>query len=265
MDGLWIGGIGSWHLGRERHEEGPDSARQHRDPTPGPPPHPEMIAESPFRSTERGIEDGRYGHLHMADLPAPDHLAEFDRFVELAAARRSILRIDPDRAVDPALIDRLLATAATAPNHRRTFPWRFRVITGEGRRRLGEALAATVLAEAGPDADADPAKVAKARSKYLRAPVVLVIASRAGDDPITTAENRDAVAAAVQTLLLGATAAGLASLWSTGLAALSPEVAELCQFDASDTILGLVYLGHPTATLEPIERPQPESLWLDPA
>ncbi len=179
-------------------------------------------------------------------------------FTTLARRRRSNLRIDPDRLVEPELLEAVLGAAATAPNHHRTTPWRFRVITGEGRRGLGDALAAELLAEAGSEPISAAAGVAKARAKYLRAPVMVVVAARAGDDPVTTIENRDAVAAAIQTLMLAATAAGLASLWSTGAAARSAEVAKFCHLDPTDAIVGLIYLGWPTSELDPVERPRPE-------
>lgn len=185
----------------------------------------------------------------------------WNSFAELAGRRRSNLRIDPDRAVDPDLLERLIRTAATAPNHHRTNPWRFRIITGEGRRGLGEALASDLDGESATAVDA--ARVAKARSKYLRAPVIVAVASRPGADPLTTTENRDAVAAAIQTLLLAATDAGLASLWSTGAAVTSGSVARFCGFDPEDAIVGLIYLGWPTALLDDTERPMPDLAHID--
>lgn len=193
----------------------------------------------------------------------------WNSFAELAGRRRSNLRIDPDRAVDPELLEGLIRIAATAPNHHRTFPWRFRIITGEGRRGLGEAVASDLASDlfgdltGGSTSGVDAARVAKARTKYLRAPVMVAVASRAGEDATTTIENRDAVAAAIQTLLLAATDEGLASLWSTGAAVTSPSVARFCGFDPSDAIVGLVYLGWPTAQLDDIERPAPEVSRID--
>ena len=90
---------------------------------------------------------------------------DLDALAALARTRRTNLRVDPDRRVPVALIERLIELAQCAPNHKRTWPWRFAVLTGPARASLGEALA-TFLAEAG----ADEAKVAKARTKYLRAP-----------------------------------------------------------------------------------------------
>jgi nitroreductase len=179
---------------------------------------------------------------------------------ELARRRRSNLRVDRDRQVPDELVRRLCRLASWAPNHHRTAPWRFCAVTGDGRHAIGEALAEDLL-EAGED---DPARIAKARTKYTRAPVVLVVASAPGPDPVTTAENRDAVAAAVQTLLLGATAAGLATLWSTGAAARSRRISELCGFGPDDTLVGLVYVGWPVSEpAEPAERPDPTLTRLD--
>jgi nitroreductase len=176
-------------------------------------------------------------------------------FETIASLRRSSLRVDPDHAIPDELIDRLIAVSATAPNHRRTFPWRFRIITDRGRAELGEALAQDLV-----EANQPAAKIEKARSKYLRAPVLIAVASVAGEDATMTAENRDAVSAAIQTLLLGATAAGLASYWSTGAAMTSVRLREFCGFDETDTIVGLLYLGWPIGDPPPIDRPAPESL-----
>ena len=179
-----------------------------------------------------------------------DPLASFE---QVATHRRSSLFVDRERVVTEELLDRLIAVAATAPNHKRTFPWRFRVITGEGRVQLGEALAQDLI-----EADQAEAKIEKARAKYLRAPAILAIASIRGENDTMTAENRDAVSAAIQTLLLGATAAGLASYWSTGAAMTSTRLREFCGFDHSDTVVGVIYLGWPTGSPPPIERPAPE-------
>ena len=183
---------------------------------------------------------------------------DLDALAALARTRRTNLRVDPDRRVPVALIERLIELAQCAPNHKRTWPWRFAVLTGPARASLGEALA-TFLAEAG----ADEAKVAKARTKYLRAPALLAVASAAEADPLRTAENRDAVAASVQNVLLGATAAGLASYWGTGPVVDAPAVKELCGFSAADQVVAIVYLGWPLdAGPAAPERPEPRVRWL---
>ena len=156
-------------------------------------------------------------------------------------ARRSNLRVDPEREVAAELLQRLCALVTWAPNHKRTEPWRFVAFTGPGRARLGAALEASQRA-AGV---IEEAKLAKARTKYGRAPVVLAVVAAGGDDPVRRDENRDAVSAGIQNLLLGATAAGLATLWSTGGATSAGTVRDLCGCAPGDQIVGLVYLGWP--------------------
>ena len=46
--------------------------------------------------------------------------------------------VDRERPVPRDLVDELCALAAWAPNHKRTWPWRFAIAEGEGRARLGE-------------------------------------------------------------------------------------------------------------------------------
>lgn len=177
----------------------------------------------------------------------------YDSFTALVQARRSNLRVDADRPVPAELIEGLCRLATLAPNHRRTEPWRFAVCTGAGRARVGAALEAALRARGVTDG----ARLAKARTKYLRAPVLLVVACAPSPDPVVAAEDRDAVAAGVAHILLGATALGLASLWSTGEAAALPEVREACGFDPGDTIVGLVYLGWPVEEAPSPGRTEP--------
>jgi nitroreductase len=167
--------------------------------------------------------------------------AALDRIEAVVRARRSTLRVDAQREVPMVLVHRLCALGTWAPNHKRTEPWRFVAFTGAGRNRLGEAFEASQRA----DGVTDDAKLAKARTKYGRAPVVLAVVAAGDDSPVRRDENRDAVSAAIQNLLLGATAAGLASLWSTGGATTAPAVRALCGCAPADQIVGLVYLGWP--------------------
>ena len=192
--------------------------------------------------------------------PSPDGDGELDTIESVAWRRRSNLRVDPDRPVPHELVERLCRLASWAPNHHKTRPWKFCAVTGSGRTALGAALAQELVA----GGEENPAKIAKARMKYTRAPLVLVVASSPGPDEVCTAENRDAVSAAVQNLLLGATASGLASLWSTGAAARSTRVAEVCGFEPTDTVVGLVYLGWPVADANArVDRPEPFLCVLD--
>jgi nitroreductase len=182
----------------------------------------------------------------------PDTMTSaFDTFAELARSRRTHMLVDRDREVAPELIERLCELATWAPNHKKTWPWRFASLTGVARERLGEAFVADMI-----DHDfGDEGKRAKTLTKYTRAPNVLVIGCASHDNPTIHAENRDAVAAAVQTLLLGATAAGLASFWSTPPLIDARRVLDLCGFEPDDRLVAVIYLGVPAGTVEAPPRP----------
>jgi nitroreductase len=173
-----------------------------------------------------------------------------DEFAALVRARRTSMLVDKDRAVPQELVEELCALAQWAPNHKRTWPWRFAMVDGDGRTRLGNVIA-DAMERHGDAAD----KVAKTRGKYLRTPCTLVVGASAGDSANRTAENRDAVAAGIQNLLLGATAHGLASYWGSCPYGANDAVADLCGFDVGTHIAAIIYLGWATDTVTPPERP----------
>ena len=67
---------------------------------------------------------------------------------------------------------------------------------------------------------------------------MVVAWAAAHDDPVLHGENRDAVAAGIENMLLGATAVGLATYWSTGAAASDPGI--------NAAAAGLYFLLDPT-------------------
>lgn len=172
--------------------------------------------------------------------------------------RRTNLRIDREAPVDPEIVAELCLAATWAPNHKLSEPWRFAVLTGAARKRLGE-IAAGGLLRAGVT---DETRLQQTAVKYLRAPVVVAVGCAPHPDPIRHAEDRDAVAAGVQNFLLAATAAGLASYWATGPAARLPETVELCEFEPGTEIVALVYLGRPSGEAPDTNRQPPRITWL---
>ncbi|MDQ1425142.1 MAG: hypothetical protein QOD72_2640, partial [Acidimicrobiaceae bacterium] len=98
-------------------------------------------------------------------------------------------------------------------------------------------------------------RLAKTRSKYERAPVVVLVGSAGHDNPHVDEENRYAVASGVQNLLLGATAAGLASFWSSPPVTPAPAVNALAGFAPDVQLVAVVYLGWPSGAVETPPRP----------
>lgn len=180
-----------------------------------------------------------------------DERTAFDDLATLIRSRRTSLLMDRERPVPTDVVAELCGLATWAPNHKKTWPWRFALFTDDGRRRLGETMVAD-MREAGVG---DEVKHTKTTGKYMRAPAVLVVAAAPHDNEMLDVENRDAVAAGVQNLLLGATALGLASFWSTPGLTRPPRVLDLCGFDRADRIVGIIYLGWPDGVCAVPDRP----------
>ena len=173
---------------------------------------------------------------------------------DLVQSRRTNMLVDREREVPETIIRDLCELALWAPNQKRTWPWRFAAFSGDGRVRLGEACAQDLIS-AGSD---DEIKINKVRSKYTRVPTVLVIGSAPDEHPTFHEENRDAVAAGIQNALLGATALGLASFWSTAPVIDGVQTLALCGFEPATRLIGMIYLGWPSGDALPGMRPDLE-------
>jgi nitroreductase len=187
----------------------------------------------------------------MASEPASTSVG-YDNFSELVRSRRTSMIVDQERDVPTDLVAELCGLATWAPNHKRTWPWRFALFTGDGRARLGDAMA-DEMERVG---FGDDTKRAKTRTKYLRTPATLVVGCAPHDNDMLHTENRDAVAAGIQNVLLGATALGLASFWSSPALERPKAVLDLCEFDPDDRLVGIIYLGWSAQHCPAPERPQ---------
>lgn len=159
--------------------------------------------------------------------------------------RRSVPKVRPERP-PRHLIEQIIDAAGHAPNHHHTQPWRFVVLTGEERARLGEIWAAIVRAGL-PDPDSPEAQdqIAKARAKPFRAPVVIAVAAIPSDAPkVIESEELAATAAAVENMLIAAHSLGLGAMWRTGKPAYHPAVKEFLGLPPRARIVAFVYVGY---------------------
>lgn len=181
---------------------------------------------------------------------------------EAIFARTSIAKVKPD-PVPQASIERLLAAAVQAPNHHRNRPWRFVVLRGEARSRLGDVMASSLQAQA-PDTPEAVLNIEKA--KPLRAPVVIAVGVDKPLNPkIVEIENVCAAAASVENLLLAAVGQGLGAMWRTGKAATDPRVKTFLGFEPDQQVIGFIYLGYPESPRQPTERPSYDdrTVWME--
>ena len=173
-----------------------------------------------------------------------------DELEGLITARRSNLLIDGAREVDSVLVDRIVTSAQWAPNHKRTWPLRVAVITGNSRRTLGDTIADAMAVHGD-----DEMKVTKTRGKFMRSPVIIVVAAGEGATQNETEENKYAVAAGVQNMLLMAESFGLAALWGSPAKGANGAITTLCSMESTDHVMGIIYVGWPTQSVAAPLRP----------
>jgi nitroreductase len=146
-----------------------------------------------------------------------------------AIRRRRTHKQYGDEPVPVETVRALVDLARSAPNHKLTNPWRFRLLGPETRAAI--------------DALVPEQEVVKLR----RAPTLLLATAAVSDDPVLAEEDVLATGAAVYALLLAATDRGLASYWRTPGCFRDEAVRSLLGLAANERVVALVHLGPPAS------------------
>ena len=175
--------------------------------------------------------------------------------VALLQQRRSVApQLLREPGPGPAEIETLLGIAARVPDHGRLVPWRFILIEGEARRRLGEVLAKAFQADH-PGAAAD--QIAAERDRFTWAPLVVAVVSRVTPHvKIPDWEQVLSAGAVCMNLLNAATALGYGASWLTGWAAFDRRVLDALGLRPGERIAGFIHMG--TARETPSDRDRPD-------
>jgi nitroreductase len=159
--------------------------------------------------------------------------------IEGILSRTSALKLS-EPAPTRADVEKIIAAGVRAPDHGRLRPWRFIVLEGDARKKLGNAMA-ELLRQKMPDAA--ESQLAAEAAKPLRAPMIIAVAAKIAKGKIPEIEQVAAVAAALENMFLAAHALGYGAMWKTGGAAYAASVKELLGLTAEDHIVGYLYLG----------------------
>lgn len=175
--------------------------------------------------------------------------------------RRSIFPVQyNDAPIAKEVIEKVLEAANWAPTHRKTEPWRFKVMQGETLEKLGLFLSLKYL-----ETEANPKefKAKKLIENPKKAGAIIAICMQR--DPMKSVPEWEEIAAtamAVQNMWLMCTELGIGAYWS------SPHITkfmgEFFEMNNEEACLGFFYMGHydteiPDATRTPIEE---KTVWL---
>ncbi|MBD8909397.1 nitroreductase family protein [Methylorubrum zatmanii] len=181
--------------------------------------------------------------------------APCDQTLALLRTRRSVpppLLTGPGPTAEE--LDGWLTVAARVPDHGKLAPWRFLVIEGEARERIGAIIAATHAADF---PDADEKRLAQERQRLTHAPVVVGVVSRAGPHvKIPEWEQLLSAGAVCMNLVVAANAAGYATSWLTEWFAYDRRVLDALGLDPAERIAGFIHIGRPREV--PSDRPRPD-------
>lgn len=185
---------------------------------------------------------------------------------EAIKTRRSIPLIS-DKEVSKELIEQVIESAVYAPNHFRTEPWRFFVLIGDGRKKLGEVFADIMTARLeDPHSEESKKKIQRIESNPLRSPVIISVGVEPSDkDRVILKEEFAAVSAAIQNMLLTANALGLGTIWRSGSICYDRKVSDFFGLSEKGEMAGFIYLGYPEIEPNPISRTDAKELttWIE--
>lgn len=172
---------------------------------------------------------------------------------EAIETRRAVRKYRPD-PVSREEIQKVLAAANWAPSAMNRQQWEFIVVTGEKILELGESYRA-IIEEITRTWDPSPLRGSLSREEFIRfaasyggAPVVIVVLTDAADSHDLFRANLESASAAMENLLLAATALGLGTCWMTGPLRDEKAIRRVLGIPENKEIVAVTPLGHPQET-----------------
>ena len=170
-------------------------------------------------------------------------------------------RVSVPRVIEPGVssleLDLILRAGLRACDHGRLKPYRFILLEGEARVRLGEAMSDYLY---GGLVDASEDAIEAAKNKALRAPTLLsVIFCPRNHEKIPETEQVITAGCAAQLIVTAAHMLGLGAIWRTGSAIYSEEVSRMLELDENEQVVAMIYLGRSAGDMPSPPEVDPET------
>lgn len=167
----------------------------------------------------------------------------FNRIDHIIRSRRSVKPFLMNGGKIPdAQVQSLLELADWAPTHGLTEPWRFVVYANPANfcHRHAQLYKENTPAIHFIQGVYDNLYTQGDKVSH----VIIAIMQRGNLAKIPVSEEAAATAAAIQNILLGATALNIASFWNTGGMVLKPAMHSFLNLRDEDQVMGVIYLGY---------------------
>lgn len=170
---------------------------------------------------------------------------DFETVARIIRDRRTIKAAAMNgQSIPDTTIQQLLQLADYAPTHARTEPWRFFVYSGEALKQFCQDHARLYWENTPEETRKQQTFDNLAQAGDMVSHLVITAMRRTPEAKIPAMEELAATAAAVQNVLLGAEAMGIAAIWNTGGMALKPAMKDYLKLQADDQVVGFLYLGY---------------------
>ncbi len=152
-------------------------------------------------------------------------------------------------------IDQLLTIGSRVPDHKKQVPWRYLVISGDSRAKLGKVLR-SVFQKNNPETDSSILDFEE--NRFMRAPLIITVVSTATPENPKVPEWEQILSAGAvcQNILIAANAMGFAAQWLSEWYAYDEAVLAELGLSANERIAGFIYIGK--ASKDPAERGRPD-------
>jgi len=179
--------------------------------------------------------------------------------IEAIHKRRAVrqYRQDPVKKED---LHTILDAANWAPSGMNRQPWEFVVVTGKKIPEMGASYR-KVSEEYTRNWDLSPMRGSLTKEEFIRfaetyggAPVVLVVLTDSNDNPDLRKAYLESASAAMENLLLAATAFGLGTCWMTGPLRDEKSLRRILTIPEDKEIVAITPLGYPQGV--PREQPR---------
>lgn len=170
---------------------------------------------------------------------------------DLIKNRRSVFPAQyNDKPIAKTDIEKILEAANWAPTHKKTEPWRFKVLMGESKEKLGLFLSLKYM-----ETEPRPKefKVKKIMGNPKRAGAIIAICMQR--DPLESLPEWEEIAAtamAVQNMWLCCTEMGIGCYWSSPGSIKYMD--EFFEMENGEKCLGLFYMGYYDQELPEVTR-----------
>lgn len=151
----------------------------------------------------------------------------------------------------------ILESARWAPNHKRTEPWRYKIVQGEARQRFAEFLIKKYEENTPAELQSERKKQDLA-NKPLKSDKIILICMQ--NSPILPEwEELAATAMSVQNMWLMCTAIGIGAYWSSP--SMIHDVNEFTELAPDEKCIGFFYMGKlNTQLIDGVRKPIEQSI-----